>query len=351
MSQERIYILIARKLAGEATDEELGELDQLLGRDPEMCYSWGIIDGLEDLNDANGLPEAAEKDLLERSRQARDTQLELDNEARRGRRRVLVIRSMTLAALVVLLTIGGIFFFHRRGLNTVFGNEVMTKVASKTTIVLPDGSKVCLNSCSRLIYADGFSKGNRTVTLYGEGYFEVKHDPVHPFIIHAGAAAVKVLGTKVNVKAYPEDNTLVTTLIQGKAEVDFTGAAHQVVVLKPGQKITICKNPLEASPETAGAAPLTDFAVLTVRQDPGRQIPEIAWTNDNLEFTGETFQELSHDLARRYDVQLHFQNAKYQQKVFSGAFGSADIGEVMHALQRTSDFHYRIDSLNEVYIW
>jgi ferric-dicitrate binding protein FerR (iron transport regulator) len=354
MNQERIYILIARKMAGEATEEELRELGRLLDQEPAVRYSSGLIMELGNLNDPGGLGRDEEREIMLRAQQARDAYLESERKTHSSRRKSRMVLSMAAAAaLVAVVAVGSIRYFHNRAAKTTaFGNEITTKVASKSTILLPDGSKVSLNSCSRLNYADAFSQGNRTVTLYGEGFFEVKHDPDHPFVIHAGNIDIKVLGTVVNVKAYPEDNTLETTLITGKVEVDFNNAGHQKIILKPDQKITIYKNqspPVVAS--TDSLAGVAGFAVSTVKKYPDQSIPDIAWTQDDLAFTSETLEELSHDLERRYNVKFHFQDDKYQQEVFSGAFGKQDIHEVMHALQLTSDFHYRIDSLQNVYIW
>jgi ferric-dicitrate binding protein FerR (iron transport regulator) len=354
MYQERIYILIARKMAGEATEEELKELARLLDQEPAVRYSSGIILELDNLDDPAGLGPDEERDILLRAQQNRDGYLESETRMHIRRRKSRLAVSMAVAAaLVALVVVGSLVFSRRRAARTVaFGNEITTKVASKSTILLPDGSKVSLNSCSRLNYADAFSQGNRTVTLYGEGFFEIRHDPDHPFVIHAGNIDIKVLGTVVNVKAYPEDYTLETTLIRGKVEVDFNNAGNQKIILKPDQKITIYKDrPQAAASRPDSSAGVSGFAVSTVKKYPDRSIPDIAWTQDNLAFSSETLEELSHDLERRYNVKFHFQDGRYKQEVFSGAFGKQDIHEVMHALQLTSDFHYRIDSSQNVYIW
>lgn len=353
MKTERIYLLIARKMAGEASEAELHELEQLLDREPVLRYSFDMLNELDDLRPAGTMVEEEGKEALLKARQKRDAVLDYEAEAVAERKRFRLPVSLSIAAtLLILLGAALYFYFPQHTASRPLKNEITTKVASKSTIVLPDGSKVSLNSCSRLNYADGFINGNRSVTLYGEGFFEVKHDPQHPFIIHAGNVNVRVLGTVLNVKAYPEDNTMETTLIKGKVEVDFNDAAAQKVILKPNQKITIYKSQLPSLKKAAiRPDPSTDFAVATVKKDTLQSIPEIAWVSDNLEFSNETLEELSHDLERRYNVTFHFQNQKYQQEVFSGAFGKQDIREVMYALELTSDFHYQMDSLRNIYIW
>jgi len=111
---------------------------------------------------------------------------------------------MRIAAVILLMA--GIFSVYK--LVTKPGNEI--ELASGMSVIyktLPDGSKVTLNQNSRLTYPSQFDQGNREVRLIGEGFFEVKHDKAHPFIVNGGEANVRVLGTTFSVRVRPADET------------------------------------------------------------------------------------------------------------------------------------------------
>lgn len=83
-------------------------------------------------------------------------------------------------------------------------------------LILPDGTKVWLNSDSELKYPNVFDGSTRSVYLKGEAYFEVKHSDAQPFIVNAGEYAIRVLGTAFNVSSYEQDKEIVTTWQKGK---------------------------------------------------------------------------------------------------------------------------------------
>lgn len=97
-------------------------------------------------------------------------------------------------------------------------NEVKVEGKRMLSMTLADGTRVWLNTNSRLRYADDFSKTNRTVELDGEAFFDVAHDAAHPFIIKAKDVVTKVLGTQFNVRCY-DANDIHVTLVEGSVEV------------------------------------------------------------------------------------------------------------------------------------
>lgn len=357
MIPDRIHILIARKLAAEASPEELEELDHLLEQHPEFHYATHVLENPQPWRSGPSSTIQEEQASFMRARNSLFEKLVTEDPF--PPRKTPVRRYMLAVAASALLLMGLYLAWmhqHMPASQTLSQNEIITKGSSKSMIVLPDGSKVWLNSFSRLSYADGFLNGKREVTLYGEGFFEVKHDPKHPFVIHARNVDIRVLGTVFNVKAYPEDRTIETTLLKGKVEVDFNNSNNQKVYLKPHQKITIYENGSQATlqPLTAGGTSQVqaqDFAVSTLKPDTAHLIPEIAWMSDKLEFNQESFEELAHDLERWYNVRIDFKNNTYKQDIFTGAFKNQSIREIMEALQMTSHFHYRIDSASHIVIW
>ena len=98
-------------------------------------------------------------------------------------------------------------------------NEVFSSVDAITKVTLPDGSNVWLNHSSTLKYPAMFQGDSRTVELTGEGYFEVAHNPKIPFIVKAGEIQVVAHGTTFNIMAYPDEDRIETSLINGSVEL------------------------------------------------------------------------------------------------------------------------------------
>ena len=100
-------------------------------------------------------------------------------------------------------------------------------------LVLSDGTKVWLNSASKLKYPVAFTGGQRKVFLEGEAYFEVAADTVHPFLVETSGMSVTVLGTGFNVMAYPEEMEAAVTLVHGKVGVQTD---HRQQILQPDEQ-------------------------------------------------------------------------------------------------------------------
>jgi ferric-dicitrate binding protein FerR (iron transport regulator) len=123
--------------------------------------------------------------------------------------------------------------------------------------MLPDGSSVWLNAGSKLTFDGYFSRKNRKVFLEGEGYFDVVKTKI-PFYVNVAGATVKVLGTAFNVKAYPDERIIETTVARGTVQVfeDQENTADATrIVLYANQKVSIIKSVAEPVDQTLNAQP------------------------------------------------------------------------------------------------
>jgi ferric-dicitrate binding protein FerR (iron transport regulator) len=115
--------------------------------------------------------------------------------------------------------------------------EVIAPLGSKTVVQLSDGSEVQLNYGSKIKYPHFFSNDIREITLIGEGFFKVAHNPEKPFIVKAGNLNIKAVGTTFNVLAYPDDDAIETTLVSGMVileKVKKDGKNETMGIMKPG---------------------------------------------------------------------------------------------------------------------
>ena len=116
-------------------------------------------------------------------------------------------------------------------------NEIYVPLAAQSRFELPDGTTGYLNNGSSLRYPVKFTGKSREVELLGEAFFDVKHNKQRPFIISTIGLDVKVLGTKVNIHSYPDDEYQEITLESGVVELVQREQGQEVLVaeMKPGQ--------------------------------------------------------------------------------------------------------------------
>jgi len=133
-------------------------------------------------------------------------------------------RWLAAATILVCIAIPAVIFQHRIAM---LGNiiapvtqlEKSTRNGEVATVLLADGSKIWLNSGSKLSYPDKFRGNTREVTLSGEAYFEIAKNPSSTFIIHTDALTTQVLGTSFNINAYNGSSNVVIAVLSGKIRI------------------------------------------------------------------------------------------------------------------------------------
>ncbi len=202
-------------------------------------------------------------------------------------------------------------------------------LGSRSKVLLADGTEVSLNSGSELKYSSNFSAGNRVVQLTGEGFFEVKSDKEHPFLVKTSDFDVKVTGTRFNVCAYPENKNLSAALVEGKIELKMNGT-NQSFEINPGDKFELDRKTRKYTLENAVIE------------------SEIAWKDGEFIFRKIPFPDLVQRLERWYDVKLNYSGAELQNYTFTGRFKNQEtIWQVLDALKLTSPIDYRKTTFRE----
>jgi transmembrane sensor len=373
MAEDIIWNLIAKKLSGEANEEELKELEALLRENPDLHYPVQTIMDLWKSNTRFDQEEAHEafKRHLERLEELKIDFVRQPEEETLDFTQKIVRKVVLWPAIVVVLVIGALFFLFRF---TGSGSPVLqntarepektvsritTKNGSKTNLLLPDGTKVWLNAGSSITYDSTYGQTIREVVLSGEGYFDVVKNKEKPFIIHATKINIKVLGTQFNVRSYPSDNTTEASLIRGSIEVTFKDKPDKKIILKPNEKIvvdnagntedvstTVQRNNLKKLHEIPGV----DVKKLTYEYKTGTII-ETSWVENKLIFQDETFDEIARQLERWYGVNIIFKTNHLKEERLTGSFKNETVLQALDALKFTASFKYSIDNNNNVTIY
>ncbi|MCK0132147.1 DUF4974 domain-containing protein [Flavobacteriaceae bacterium F08102] len=193
-------------------------------------------------------------------------------------------------------------------------------------VKLNDGTRVWLNSESKLKYPTTFTKGEprKVELLYGEAYFEVSPSTLHKgasFQVFSSDQKIEVLGTEFNVKAYREESDTYTTLVGGKVVIN---TKEQEQILIPNQRATV-----------------QNGKVVHVENVDVEDI--ISWKDGIFAFKNLSLKEIMKVLSRWYDVEVSFTNSSLKQVEFNGKLKkNLSIEEIMNTIKRTNHIDYKI---------
>lgn len=200
-------------------------------------------------------------------------------------------------------------------------------------VVLPDGSKANLNSGSYILYRNGFEGDTRDIYLVGEAVFDVAKNKEKPFIVHSGEVSVTALGTKFNVKAYPEDDILRAALLDGKIKVECGNSEEYY--LKPGQQLSHNKETHKNE----------------ITEVDGRSVT--AWQRGEIVLLQASLKEIFIVLEKRYDMEFRsFGENKLAKDLFNFTFKEdATIEEVLEIMKIVvGNFDYKLKD-NVCYVY
>ncbi len=283
-------------------------------------------------------------------------EVDLKLKASRRARVVRITDNIIRVAAVAIIILGiGYLILSRSGepvTQAIAKCEIISPRGSKTQVILPDNSVVWLNSESKLEYNNEYGIEDREVFLEGEGYFEVKTNQDQVFVVNTSGLRIKALGTTFNVKSYPSENTIETTLIEGKVDLEniTSGKPTTLVTLEPNQKVTYYKVTEKAGKEErvtgitredATPAKAKDINPLLSNEEVDVSLVT-SWTNNMIFFDHETFQDLAVRLERRFGVNIYFLNEGIKNLEFTGKFSDIIIEQVLAALQFASPFYYQL---------
>lgn len=367
MTNDRIWILLARSLAGEASLTELEELNKLTTQFPQQKKTVEAVAGWWSLNpgaDTDFL-DATYLAHLERMKQkgfylndepvimpTDIEELTIKEAPAKGK---LLLRRLLVAGLCITSLVATWLFLKPlqnlpKADNTIKVAEVSTRNGTRSKILLPDGTNVWLNSGSKISYSKELDTSLvREVYLTGEAFFDVARSAKRPFIIHTANMNIRVLGTRFNVKAYDEDKTTETSLMKGSIEVYLKNNPARKYLLTPNQKL-ILQNELPAKAakslstvaSSEAPAPSIEIRPLTYLKGTETYI-ESSWTKNILSFEDESFKEVAKKMERWFDVKFEFKNKNWELQFLNGSFEKESLEQAMTALKFSTGFGYTIE--------
>lgn len=214
-------------------------------------------------------------------------------------------------------------------------------------LVLPDGSTVWVNAESQITYSKDFGKTDRDVFLVGEAYFDIaKTDTEIPFLVKTDKFTIRDVGTVFNVKAYPDDEVFETTVVEGKVSVEgkLTQGSdlESKVFLDANQVLKINTDENKPSGNKAGIQAAEPVKVMQIADSQIEQYN--GWKDDFLIFQGDTFEDITKILERRYDVEIVFGDEELKSYQYTGTFKNIEnISTVFEVIKENTPIDYNTE--------
>jgi len=234
------------------------------------------------------------------------------------------------ASIFVLVGIIGILYFLSGNFSRVSENPNLytsfyTENGQRSKVVLPDSSTVWLNSGTTLSYPTDFSDQNRKVVLAGQAFFQVTHKNNDPFLVQTNGLVVKVLGTKFDVTAYPEEDEIAVVLESGKVELTRQNLKSFSYLMRPGEKaaLSLSNNKMEISS--------VDASVYS------------SWKDGKLIFRNSPMGNVVKSLRRWYNIDIEITDPKVYSSIYTGTIKNESYDEIFRLIEIASHVDCRID--------
>jgi len=178
-------------------------------------------------------------------------------------------------------------------------NTIIVPRGGEYSLALADGTRIKINSDSKLTFPHRFMGEERRVRLEGEALFDVVKDKEHPFIVETAKGNVQVLGTLFDINVYPEEDVVQTTLVEGRVVFKGRGMS-QHVELSPGEQVTYNMKSGESHVEKVNTKVY------------------VGWAEGKWFIEGERLEDITKQLSRWYDVEFFYKNPEAKELVFTG---------------------------------
>lgn len=201
-------------------------------------------------------------------------------------------------------------------------NQLYVPQGGEYYIVLEDGTRVWLNSDTKLEFPPHFDKDKREIAIHGEAYLEVAHNSEKPFYVETGGNRIHVTGTAFNVRSYPDEQTSSVALAQGRVQMENTDNGRVLAVLTPSKKFVISRNSGKYSVETANLE------------------LELAWRKGLFAFENESLSSIARMLERWYNIKIDIDPAIAANRYSGFINRHKSISQVVDILQRTNELRF-----------
>jgi transmembrane sensor len=330
--EKNIETIVRKYLGGESNREELEKALELfsdpyhnLNLRPVLFRCWEK----DEKTGTNNLPQLKTETILDKIHHRINIEAGRKKE---NHTKKTVLNLFKIAAVLILGLFFGLLVQSLQKTDPVFYTAIAPK-GSISQMILPDSTMVYLNAGSELKYTEESQKnlisrkgGIRKVFLAGEAWFDVSKNEKKPFVVHTPYYNVEVLGTQFNVKAYPDDDEVATTLEKGKVKITSSEkyTLKETTTLHPGEQLVYTKN-----------------KGINISDVNTRRFT--AWKENRLIFINMNLKELFVLLERKYGVEIEVSDDMVLNYHYDSTITNETIIEVLNLIAETLSIQYKIE--------
>lgn len=234
-------------------------------------------------------------------------------------------------AAIFILSIGlsSLYFYYQNDnqisrTSQLFDTSVVAENGQRSKIILPDSTLVWLNSGTKVTYNNNFGYNNREIKLIGQAYFQVTKNTEIPLVVHCNELKVKVLGTRFDVNAYSNNETINVALQSGSVELLHSKNKSFQYDLVPGEMAQYDIHSEKVVVNEANVGRIT------------------AWTDGILYFNDSPMKEVLIQLERKYNIIIEVKNPKIYNSVFTATIKNETLEEIFRSIGYSCSVRYRI---------
>ncbi|MCD0488519.1 FecR domain-containing protein [Pedobacter sp. MC2016-14] len=245
-----------------------------------------------------------------------------------GSKKVIKLKfAIALRIAAALFLVSGIALYYfvahfSAGNKEVTYQNISTANGEKLSCTLPDGTVVFLNSGSSIRFPLKFNAHTRDVRFRGEAFFKVAKDKTRPFTINTNHIAVRVLGTRFNLRAYPSERQTNVVVEEGKVSFSGLSSSEHLILTANQQGIYDGKSIYKEEVYVA---------------------KHLAWKNNQLLFDNQKLKEVAPVLERWYGVKVSIGDKDLEQERYTGRFDNPSLKEVLQSISFAIKLKYRKD--------
>ncbi len=236
-----------------------------------------------------------------------------------GKYRLLSPTLLKTAAAITILFVLAVTVYFLSGIHTT--HEQMLTASNElnqpSLVKLPDGSIVALNAGSKLEYPATMNGSLREVTLEGEAFFEVKHDPSRPFLVHSEHAIIRVVGTAFDVAAYRNAPEVKVMVESGRVELFSDESVGNKILLEKGTVGTLVRNSQ------------------TLFKEENNDVNYLSWKTRVMHFDRTPLPEVVNVLNRSYHTQIELKSDELKNMFYTGTYTDESVDTIIDVLAKT----------------
>jgi transmembrane sensor len=333
MNHNNRFIQIARYLSGECSETEKTEFEKRMEQDPDLKNEVLDLKAIWNTKKQQKIDWDVDSAWKRFNQEIRRSEYKNSGSGKINQKKNIRRSGLNwvfrIAAVFVIIGFVSLFMYLNHEISPdqeqVEFSEAATERGQRIQMQLEDGTKVYLNSESRIIYPRVFDPDSRYVELTGEAYFEVNSEE-RPFFVHAGDVTIEILGTEFNVKAYSDENieVVVADGIVGVSLID-SQESDQVVLSRGYMAQLKADNRSELS--------------IHQQVDLNRHL---GWMAYRMTFENHTMNEISRQLERWYGMDIELRDPEIDEMTVTATFEDESLQEVLRVLSLALNLDYEI---------